>query len=84
LYSVEAGKVLLRQPEYRSNFHSLNVAFTRAYALFGVCGAVLGTFASPAYLWGSNGHEIVAAIASLTSVTLLVNGSKSFCRKAQP
>jgi hypothetical protein len=50
-------------PKYRSCFHSLNVAFTRAYALFGVCGAVLGTFASPAYPWGSKGHESVAAIA---------------------
>ena len=30
---------------------------------FGVSGAGLGLFASPAYPWGQQGHEIVAAIA---------------------
>jgi hypothetical protein len=45
-------------------------------------GAVILMNASPAFPWGSKGHEIVAAIAETHLTDASRKRSKSFCRKA--
>ena len=42
---------------------SLNGSLNRASFFFTACAALLAFLSSPAYPWGSKGHEIVAAIA---------------------